>query len=127
MNLSIFQNLQGPFGCLNSARFGIAWGALGAAESCITVARQYTLDRIQFNKPLAATQLIQKKLADGVSEIALGLQAAYQVTFYSALFAVLSALHDFVRYLEKGTTLTHQNEIAFEYLPVFLWSTFHQI
>ncbi|MCI4645651.1 MAG: acyl-CoA dehydrogenase [Hyphomonadaceae bacterium] len=67
------QGLKGPFGCLNSARYGIAWGALGAAEFCWHAARQYTLDRIQFSRPLAATQLIQKKLADMQTEITLGL------------------------------------------------------
>ncbi|ACY17378.1 acyl-CoA dehydrogenase [Haliangium ochraceum] len=67
--------LRGPFGCLNKARFGIAWGALGAAEFCWHAARQYTLDRTMFGRPLAATQLIQKKLADMQTEIAIGLQA----------------------------------------------------
>ena len=67
------QGLKGPFGCLNSARYGIAWGALGAAEFCWHAARQYTLDRKQFGRPLAANQLIQKKLADMMTEIALGL------------------------------------------------------
>jgi glutaryl-CoA dehydrogenase len=65
--------LKGPFGCLNRARYGIAWGALGAAEFCWHRARQYTLDRQQFGRPLAATQLVQKKLADMQTEIALGL------------------------------------------------------
>jgi len=65
--------LAGPFGCLNRARYGIAWGAMGAAEACWHAARQYTLDRKQFGKPLAATQLIQKKLADMQTEISLGL------------------------------------------------------
>ena len=68
--------LKGPFGCLNRARYGIAWGAMGAAEDCFHRARQYTLDRKQFNRPLAATQLVQKKLADMQTEITLGLQAA---------------------------------------------------
>jgi len=68
--------LAGPFGCLNRARFGIGWGAIGAAEACLAQARQYTLDRKQFNRPLAATQLVQKKLADMATEIALGLQLA---------------------------------------------------
>ncbi len=67
--------LKGPFGCLNNARFGIAWGALGAAEFCWQAARQYTLDRIQFGRPLAATQLVQKKLADMQTEITLALTA----------------------------------------------------
>ena len=71
--------LKGPFGCLNRARYGIAWGAMGAAEDCWRRARQYTLDRKQFGKPLAATQLVQKKLADMQTEIALGLQAALRV------------------------------------------------
>ena len=71
--------LKGPFGCLNRARYGIAWGVMGAAEDCWHRARQYTLDRIQFGKPLAATQLIQKKLADMQTEITLGLGAALQV------------------------------------------------
>ena len=65
----------GPFGCLNNARYGIAWGAMGAAEFCWHRARQYTLDRKQFGRPLAANQLVQKKLADMQTEIALGLQA----------------------------------------------------
>ena len=71
--------LKGPFGCLNRARYGIAWGAMGAAEDCWRRARQYTLDRKQFNRPLAATQLVQKKLADMQTDIALGLQAALRV------------------------------------------------
>jgi len=72
--------LKGPFGCLNNARFVICWGALGAAEACWHTARQYTMDRRQFGKPLAATQLIQKKLADMQSEIALGLLACLHVS-----------------------------------------------
>jgi glutaryl-CoA dehydrogenase len=71
--------LKGPFGCLNKARYGIAWGALGAAEFCWHAARQYTLDRQQFGRPLAQNQLIQKKLADMQTEIALGLQAVLRV------------------------------------------------
>jgi glutaryl-CoA dehydrogenase len=71
--------LSGPFGCLNRARYGIAWGTMGAAEDCWWRARQYTLDRKQFGRPLAATQLVQKKLADMQTEIALGLQAALRV------------------------------------------------
>jgi glutaryl-CoA dehydrogenase len=67
--------LKGPFGCLNRARYGIAWGALGAAEFCWHAARDYTLQRKMFNRPLAATQLVQKKLADMQTEIAIGLQA----------------------------------------------------
>jgi glutaryl-CoA dehydrogenase len=73
------QGLKGPFTCLNSARYGIAWGALGAAESCLTTARQYVLDRKQFGRPLAANQLIQKKLADMVTEISLGLHACLRL------------------------------------------------
>lgn len=71
--------LRGPFTCLNSARFGIAWGALGAAESCWHTARQYTLDRKQFGRPLAANQLIQKKLADMQTEITLALQGCLRL------------------------------------------------
>src|SRR5690625_2208193 len=71
--------LRGPFTCLNSARYGIAWGALGAAESCWHTARQYTLDRKQFGRPLAANQLIQKKLADMQTEITLGLQGCLRL------------------------------------------------
>ncbi len=71
--------LKGPFGCLNKARYGIAWGALGAAEDCWFRARQYTMDRVQFGRPLAQNQLIQKKLADMQTEIALGLQACLRV------------------------------------------------
>ncbi|MBQ1497900.1 MAG: acyl-CoA dehydrogenase [Sphingomonas sp.] len=70
------QGLKGPFGCLNRARYGIAWGSMGAAEACFHAARQYTLDRAQFGKPLAANQLVQLKLANMETEIALGLQAA---------------------------------------------------
>ena len=66
------RGLKGPFTCLNSARYGIAWGALGAAEDCFQRARQYVLDRKQFGRPLAANQLIQKKLADMLTEITLG-------------------------------------------------------
>ena len=73
------KGLAGPFGCLNKARYGIAWGAMGAAEFCWHAARSYTLDRIQFGRPLAANQLIQKKLADMQTEIALGLQGALRI------------------------------------------------
>ncbi|MEM6908232.1 MAG: acyl-CoA dehydrogenase [Pseudomonadota bacterium] len=73
------EGLKGPFGCLNRARYGISWGALGAAEFCLHAARQYGLDRQQFGRPLAATQLYQKKLADMMSDIALGLQASLRV------------------------------------------------
>jgi len=73
------EGLKGPFGCLNSARYGIAWGALGAAEDCWHRARQYVLDRKQFGKPLAANQLIQKKLADMQTEITLGLQGCLRL------------------------------------------------
>ncbi|CAH0478621.1 unnamed protein product [Peronospora belbahrii] len=73
------KGLKGPFTCLNSARYGISWGALGAAYSCMDIARQYTIDRSQFGAPLAANQLIQKKLADMNTEIALGLQGCLQV------------------------------------------------
>jgi glutaryl-CoA dehydrogenase len=72
------EGLKGPFGCLNNARFGIAWGVLGAAEFCWHAARQYVLDRKQFGRPLAANQLIQKKLADMQTEITLGLSACLQ-------------------------------------------------
>ena len=71
--------LDGPFGCLNRARYGIAWGSMGAAEACYPAARSYTLDRKQFGRPLAATQLVQLKLANMVTEITLGLQAALRV------------------------------------------------
>src|SRR5512146_3318577 len=73
------KGLAGPFGCLNNARYGIAWGAMGAAEFCWHAARQYVLERKQFGRPLAANQLIQKKLADMQTEIAIGLQAALRV------------------------------------------------
>jgi glutaryl-CoA dehydrogenase len=73
------EGLKGPFTCLNSARYGIAWGALGAAESCWHRARQYTMDRKQFGRPLAANQLIQKKLADMQTEITLGLQGVLRL------------------------------------------------
>ena len=73
------RGLAGPFGCLNRARYGISWGAMGAAEDCWRRARQYTLDRKQFGRPLAATQLVQKKLADMQTEISLGLQGSLRV------------------------------------------------
>jgi glutaryl-CoA dehydrogenase len=73
------RGLKGPFACLNSARYGIAWGAMGAAEDCFSRARQYVLDRRQFGRPLAANQLIQKKLADMLTEIALGLQGCLRL------------------------------------------------
>jgi glutaryl-CoA dehydrogenase len=73
------EGLKGPFSCLNSARYGIAWGALGAAEFCWHAARQYTMDRMQFGRPLAANQLIQKKLADMQTEITLGLQGCLRL------------------------------------------------
>jgi glutaryl-CoA dehydrogenase len=73
------EGLKGPFGCLNRARYGISWGALGAAEFCFAAARQYGLERKQFGRPLAANQLFQKKLADMASEISLGLQASLRV------------------------------------------------
>jgi glutaryl-CoA dehydrogenase len=73
------EGIKGPFGCLNRARYGISWGALGAAEFCYHAARQYGLDRKQFGRPLAATQLFQKKLADMITEITLGLQSSLRV------------------------------------------------
>jgi glutaryl-CoA dehydrogenase len=73
------EGLKGPFGCLNKARFGIAWGAMGAAEFCWHAARDYTLERKQFGRPLAATQLVQKKLADMQTEITLGMQSALRL------------------------------------------------
>ncbi|MBL8396747.1 MAG: acyl-CoA dehydrogenase, partial [Candidatus Accumulibacter sp.] len=73
------RGLKGPFACLDSARYGIAWGALGAAEFCWLTARQYVLDRHQFGRPLAANQLIQKKLVDMQTEIALGLQGCLRL------------------------------------------------
>jgi glutaryl-CoA dehydrogenase len=73
------KGLAGPFGCLNRARYGIAWGAMGAAEACWHAARTYTLERTQFGRPLAANQLVQKKLADMQTEIALGLQGCLRM------------------------------------------------
>ena len=73
------KSLAGPFSCLNRARYGIAWGALGAAEFCWHAARDYTLNRNMFGRPLAETQLVQKKLADMQTEITLGLQAVLRV------------------------------------------------
>lgn len=73
------KGLKGPFGCLNKARYGIAWGAMGAAEACWLAAHSYVMDRVQFNRPLAANQLIQKKLADMQTEISLGLQGCLRM------------------------------------------------
>lgn len=78
-NVLDVSGLKGPFSCLNKARYGISWGALGAAEFCMQAARNYTLERIQFGKPLAANQLIQKKLADMMTDITLGLQGCLRV------------------------------------------------
>ena len=78
-NLLNVSGLKGPFGCLNRARFGIAWGTMGAAEACWHAARDYTMERTQFGRPLAANQLVQKKLADMQTEIALGLQGALRL------------------------------------------------
>jgi len=72
--------MKGPFACLNSARLGIAWGTLGATEDCLSIARQYTMDRIMFGRPIAQNQLIQMKLANGWTEIALALNAVLRVT-----------------------------------------------
>ncbi len=74
-----WSGLKGPFSCLNKARYGIGWGALGAAEFCYEAARNYTMERKQFGRPLAANQLIQKKLADMMVDIALGLEACCRV------------------------------------------------
>jgi glutaryl-CoA dehydrogenase len=79
LSLPNVEGLKGPFGCLNRARYGIAWGVIGAAEFCWNAARQYGLDRKQFGKPLAQTQLFQKKLADMQTEIALGLQSVFRL------------------------------------------------
>jgi len=73
------KGLKGPFMCLNNARYGISWGVLGAAEDCFLRAREYVLERKQFNKPLAANQLIQIKLTDMLTEITLGLHASYRI------------------------------------------------
>jgi glutaryl-CoA dehydrogenase len=72
--------LSGPFSCLNMARYGISWGAMGAAAECYRIAREYTLDRKQFGAPLASNQIIQKKLADMATEITLGLQGSLRVS-----------------------------------------------
>ena len=77
--LPYVSGLSGPFGCLNNARYGIGWGAMGAAEACFHAARQYTLDRIQFGAPLARQQLMQYKMGDMLCEIAYGLEAALTV------------------------------------------------
>jgi glutaryl-CoA dehydrogenase len=73
------KGLKGPFSCLNNARYGISWGVLGAAEDCYLRAREYTLDRKQFNKPLAANQIVQLKLTEMLSEITLGIQASLRI------------------------------------------------
>merc|ERR1711966_422861 len=79
-NVLTISGMKGPFACLNSARLGISWGALGAAEECMSLTRQYTLDRKMFDRPLAANQLIQFKLANALTEITLGLHATLRVT-----------------------------------------------
>jgi alkylation response protein AidB-like acyl-CoA dehydrogenase len=77
--LPFVEGLKGPFGCLNRARYGISWGVMGSAEFCMHAARQYGLDRKQFGKPIAGTQLFQLKLANMMTEISLGLQASLRV------------------------------------------------
>ena len=93
------KGLKGPFGCLTSARYGIAWGAMGAAEFCWHAARDYTLERKQFGRPLAATQLVQKKLADMQTEITLGLQGCLRL---GALFDEGRAPHEAVSLLKRN-------------------------
>ena len=93
------EGLRGPFGCLNRARFGIAWGVMGAAEFCWHAARSYGLDRKQFGKPLAQTQLFQKKLADIQTEITLGLQAALQV---GRLFDTAQAVPEMISLIKRN-------------------------
>ena len=95
------QGLSGPFGCLNKARFGIAWGALGAARSCWMSSRLYTMDRNQFGQPLAANQLIQKKLADMQTEISIGLQACLKV---GRLFETNSATPEMISLIKRNST-----------------------
>ena len=82
------EGLKGPFSCLNNARYGIAWGVLGAAESCMHQARTYTLERKQFDRPLAGTQLMQKKMADMSTDISMGRLACLQVGRLSENFNV---------------------------------------
>ena len=94
----LVRGLKGPFSCLNHARYGISWGVLGAAEYCMTVARQYTLDRKQFGRPLAATQLIQKKLADMSTDIAVTRQACYTV---GRLMESQNATHEQVSMIKR--------------------------
>ena len=95
------QGLSGPFGCLNKARFGIAWGALGSARSCWMSSRLYTMDRNQFGQPLAANQLIQKKLADMQTEISIGLQACLKV---GRLFETNSAKPEMISLIKRNST-----------------------
>ncbi|HCJ17080.1 MAG TPA: acyl-CoA dehydrogenase [Hyphomonas sp.] len=95
------QGLSGPFGCLNKARFGIAWGALGAARSCWMSSRLYTMDRNQFGRPLAANQLIQKKLAEMQTEISIGLQACLKV---GRLFETNSATPEMISLIKRNST-----------------------
>jgi glutaryl-CoA dehydrogenase len=94
------EGLAGPFGCLNKARYGIAWGALGAAEFCWHAARKYTMERTQFGRPLAATQLIQKKLADMQTEITLGLHAVLRL---GRLFDAHEATPEMVSLLKRNS------------------------
>lgn len=93
------QGLKGPFSCLTKARFGICWGAMGAAEACWWTARDYTLERLQFDRPLAANQLVQRKLADMQTEVALGLHAALQL---GRLFDSGEAPHEAVSMLKRN-------------------------
>jgi glutaryl-CoA dehydrogenase len=105
------EGLKGPFGCLNRARYGISWGSLGAAEFCFGAARQYGLERKQFDKPLAANQLYQKKLADMASEIALGLQASLRV----------GRLMDEGRFAQEMISLVKRNNVG-KALKIARWA-----
>ncbi|KAH8075995.1 acyl-CoA dehydrogenase NM domain-like protein [Cristinia sonorae] len=103
--------LKGPFGCLNSARFGISWGAMGALEDCISRTREYALERRQFGRPLASFQLVQKKLADAHTEVALGLQASFQVGRLKDQGKAAPEMISIVKRNNSGKALEHSRRV----------------
>ncbi|KAJ3485288.1 hypothetical protein NLI96_g5056 [Meripilus lineatus] len=105
------KGLGGPFGCLNSARYGISWGAMGALEDCITRARNYALERHQFGRPLASFQLVQKKLADAHTEATLGLHATLQVGRLKDSGKVAPEMISMVKRNNCGKALEHSRRL----------------
>ena len=105
------EGLGAPFGCLNNARFGIAWGAMGALEDCVRRAREYALERRQFGRPLASFQLVQKKLVDAQTEVALGLLASLQVGRLKDAETLAPEMISLVKRNNAGKALEHARKV----------------